>query len=241
MQLELRFTTKDSSLPLDYRPFIMSFFKGALNRTYSNVFDEMYSKDNIKPKSFTFSTFFYQPKIVGDKIELPSNKFVVTISSYDYATIMYFYNSLLLRRGKKFNIPLGNVIILTSLNIKESEIIQSNEIKIKFISPLLVRKRENEKDIYLDFTSPNFNNQLNETVVQFLNTLPTKIADNKIVLKPINAKRTVVKNMGLKFNASFGEFVLCGNKEVLNYLLECGIGSRRGEGFGMFKVIKDEK
>ena len=240
MKLELRFTTTNKDIPLDWRPFVMSFFKGALNKLYSNIFDEMYSKDNLKQKSFTFSTYFYQAKIIGNKIELPTNKFTVTISSCDYSTIMYMYNSLLLRRGKPFNIPMKNSITLNTLNIKEGELIDKDSIKIRFLSPLLVRKRENDKDFYIDFNSPDFNSQLNENIIQFIETLPYKIEKNNITLTPINAKRTVIKNMGLNFNASYGEFILSGNTELLNILFESGIGSRRGEGFGMFKVLKDE-
>lgn len=241
MKLELRFTTQHEIIPIDYRPFIMSFFKGALSKMYSNVFDDLYSKDKISPKSFTFSVYFYDPKIVGKTIGLPTKKFVVTISSYDYSTIMYMYNSLLLKRKQEYKIPLNNTITLNSLNIKENELIDSSEIKIKFISPLLVRKRENEKDTYLDYTSKDFNNQLNQVVMQFIETLQEKFDNTEISLTPIKASRTIVENMGLKFNASYGEFLLKGDKKLLNYLLESGIGSRRGEGFGMFKVLSNEK
>ena len=154
---------------------------------------------------------------------------------------MYMYNSLLLKRKQEYKIPLNNTITLNSLNIKENELIDSSEIKIKFISPLLVRKRENGKDTYLDYTSKDFNNQLNQVVMQFIETLQEKFDNTEISLTPIKASRTIVKNMGLKFNASYGEFLLKGDKKLLNYLLESGIGSRRGEGFGMFKVLSNEK
>ncbi|MBQ8749179.1 MAG: CRISPR-associated endoribonuclease Cas6 [Clostridia bacterium] len=241
MKLELRFSAKDGFLPLDYRPFIMSYFKGALSKTYTNVFNSLYNKNEIKSKSFTFSVYFDKAIIDKDRIILPTNKFKVTISSYDYATIMYFNNSLLLKCGKSMNVPLGTSIRLNSVNIAENSIIKSNEVKIKFLSPLLVRDRVDNHDIYLDYTALDFNKKLNIVVSNFIDTLPNFYGDRNIFLTPINAKRTVVKNMKLKFNASYGEFLLKGNVELLNYLLESGIGSRRGEGFGMFMVIDNEK
>ena len=104
-----------------------------------------------------------------------------------------------------------------------------------------MRDRINNKDIYLDFTASNFNEKLNVVVNNFIQTLPNYFGEKEIILTPIKAKRTVVKNMKLNFNASFGEFYLQGDVELLNYLLESGLGSRRGEGFGMFTVLNDEK
>lgn len=235
MRLELRFKAVDGYIPLDYRPFVMSFFKGSLSRLYKNVFDEMYSKDNLKPKSFTFGVYLGKSELKKDRFILANNEFKVIISSYDYSTIMYMYNSLLLNRRKEFRIPLNTSVILESVRITDIDNIKGEIVKIKFISPLLVRSHTESGDIYLDYQAPDFNEKLNIVVSNFVNTLNIEeLKGKKIILTPIKPKKTIVKNMNLYFPASFGEYELKGDEKLLNYLLSAGIGSRRGEGFGLF-------
>ncbi len=239
MQLELLFTANDGFVPVDYRPFIMSFFKGSLNNFYKSVFNELYSKDNIKAKSFTFSTYFQKSTMKNGKIILPTKKFKVVISSYDYTLIMYLYNSILPKFKKKFTIPMKTSITLTGINIKDNTDIKKDEIKIRFLSPLLVRDKTDNQEKYLDYLEDEFNEKLNIVVKNFIDTLPNiKFKNEKIELVPIQPKRTVIKCMNLLFNASYGTFILKGDPKLLTYLHNSGIGSRRGEGFGMFMLVE---
>ena len=238
MQLELLYTANDGFVPVDFRPFVMSNFKGALSKLYKDIFEEMYSKDNIKPKSFTFSVYFQKSKMEGNKIILPTKRFKVTISSYDYSTIMYLYNAMLVKRGNTFSAPMKTSVTLTGVNIKDTPDLDKNEVKIQFLSPMLVRDRSDEKEIYLDYTASDFNEKLNIVVKNFIDTLDTKFENEKIELIPVQPKRTVVKSMGLLFNSSYGIYILKGDAKLLTYLQNSGIGSRRGEGFGMFRVIE---
>lgn len=239
MQLELLYTANDGFVPVDYRPFVMSGFKGSLNTLYKNVFNEMYSKDNIQAKSFTFSTYFQKSKMENGKIILPTKRFKVTLSSYDYSTIMFLYNSMLLKLNKTFNIPMKSTVTLTGVNIKDIPDIEKDEVKIQFLSPLLVRDKSDEKEVYIDYNATDFNDKLNVVVKNFIDTLSNvKFENEKIELVPIEPKRTVVKSMGLLFNSTYGTFTLKGDQKLLTYLQNSGIGSRRGEGFGMFRVIE---
>ena len=49
----------------------------------------------------------------------------------------------------------------------------------------------------------------------------------------INSKKTVVFHYGNYIECSLGEFVLNGDKAIINYLLQSGIGSRKSAGFGL--------
>lgn len=239
MQLELLFTANDGFVPVDYRPFIMSFFKGNLNNLYKNVFNELYSKDKIKAKSFTFSTYFQKSTMKNGKIILPTKKFKVVISSYDYTLIMFLYNSILPKLKKVFIIPMKSSVTLTGINIKDIPDIEKNEIKIQFLSPLLVRDKTEKQEKYLDYLETDFNEKLNVVVKNFIDTIPeVKFENEKIELIPIKPKKTVIKCMNLLFNASYGTFILKGDPKLLTYLHNSGIGSRRGEGFGMFMLVE---
>lgn len=238
MQLELLFRANEGFVPVDYRPFVMSSFKGALSKLYKNVFNEIYSKDNIQAKSFTFSTYFQKSTIENGKIILPTKKFKVVLSSYDYSLIMYLYNSMLLKLNKTFTISMKTSVTITGVNIKDVPDIDKNEIKIQFLSPLLVRDKTEEREKYIDYRESDFNEKLNIVVKNFINTIPdAKFENEKIELIPIQPKRTVVKCMKLSFNSTYGIFILKGDARLLTYLHNSGIGSRRGEGFGMFMVL----
>lgn len=238
MQLELLLKANDGFVPVDYRPFVMSIFKGALSKLYKNVFNEVYGKDNVQAKAFTFSTYFQKSIMQDKKIILPTKRFKVIISSYDYSLIMYLYNSMLLRLNKTFAIPMKTSVTITGVNIKDVLDIETNEIKIQFLSPMLVRDRDLDKERYIDYQEDNFNEKLNIVIKNFIDTLDVKFENERIELIPVQPKRTVVKCMGLLFNCSFGVYILRGDPKLLTYLYKSGIGSRRGEGFGMFRVIK---
>lgn len=239
MQLELLYSANDGFVPLDYRPFIMSNFKGPLSNLYSGVFDELYSRDKIKPKSFTFSVYFQNAKIEKEKIIIPSKKFKVTLSSYDSATVLFFYNSMLLKLNQTSKIPMKTTITLNGLSLKDIPDIEKDEVKIKFLSPLLVRDKNEESELYLDYKSQEFEEKLNIITKNFIDTLSDNdFSSNEIELIPLEAKQTVVKNMKLLFNASYGTYLLKGDHKLLTILQNSGMGSRRGEGFGMFKVIE---
>ena len=60
---------------------------------------------------------------------------------------------------------------------------------------------------------------------------------NGIKIKPINARKTVVKFYEKNIESSIGEFLLEGSPELLQLLYDCGIGSKRSSGFGLFEVI----
>ena len=238
MRLALHFSTRHNKIPLDYRPLIMSYIKGNLSSMYDDVYRKNYSKDNLKSKAFTFCVLFPKCRFEKNSIEMEKNNFTVILSSHDHSLIVYIYNSLLPKIKKEKEIALKNSILLRRLYLEPETEVKNNQIYIKFLSPLLVRVRENYEDTYIDYTHPEFNKKINIVVENFISAQGIQDVQNKkIDLTPIKAKRTVIKNMKLNFNVSLGEFLLKGEPKLLNYLLQSGIGSRRGQGFGMFKVI----
>lgn len=44
--------------------------------------------------------------------------------------------------------------------------------------------------------------------------------------------------MGIIIPNSIGVFRLTGSKELINYLYQAGMGSRRNIGFGLFEIIE---
>jgi CRISPR-associated endoribonuclease Cas6 len=242
MRLNLVFYAEGGKMPVDYRPYIMSYIKSSLQSTYNDIFDEQYNKDLTKSKSFTLAVVFKDSKISGDEIVFNDEHLSVIFSSFDTSLLLYLYNSFIKKRNvtKRFNKNFA--IQLKRLYMVPLKTIEADSVTIKFLSPLLVRQhdRETNKDRYLTFRDPGFDEQLNMCVKNLIeqNNIDYR-KEISVKLIPVNAKTALVKNMGLIFNASLGEYTLSGDRQLLNILHKGGLGSRRGQGFGMFYVKGD--
>lgn len=118
--------------------------------------------------------------------------------------------------------------------------ITTNNIKIKFLSPLVVRDRDRKarKDYYHSFSSDQFLEKLKININEQIKkcNFNSDILDD-FNLIPILPKKTVVKFYEKQIECSLGIYMLHGKKELLEYLYKAGIGSKRSSGFGMFQII----
>lgn len=140
---------------------------------------------------------------------------------------------------------------LKNITMVNEKNIMSNRVRIKFLSPLVLRnhkeitinKKRKGADIYFDFNDSDFNEQINYSVSRLIKDLKLNGVNSNIKLKPYNnlARKTVVSFKNILINSSIGEYILEGDSELLNILYKTGIGSRRSEGFGMFEVIEELK
>lgn len=259
MRIKLHFELENNIIPKDYRILILSFIKNNLEKNFNESYKEIYGE---KPtvKFFTFSVYLPKPKIEKEKIELDRNYFNVLFSIYDNKQFIEFYNSFNSminkkidnKENEKYFYPLkDNKMRLKNITMLNEKIISSNRAIIKFLSPLVLRKHEeiaiNEKrkgkDIYLDFNDSDFNEQINYSFSRLIRDLKLNEVNSNIKLKPYNnlARKTVVSFKNILINSSIGEYILEGDRELLNILYKTGIGSRRSEGFGMFEVIEELK
>lgn len=239
MRIIMSFSAENQRLPEDYRPFVMSYFKGALQREYPEVFNEFYGKDSVRAKAFCFCFYIRGMKKDNGFLISPSKSFQVIMSCADYWIMNYFYNSLIKSRGRIMQVDGGNRIKLVSINMKFCKDLKGETAHIKFLSPMLVRKhiKEGNKDYYLAFDSPDFLQTLDQNIS--LLSQQFDIPYTKFSFRPIKPYAAPVRNMQMNFLANFGEYQLTTDNQLLNFLYKSGIGSRRGEGFGMFEV-RDE-
>lgn len=259
MRIKLHFELENNIIPKDYRILILSFIKNNLEKNFNESYKEIYGE---KPtvKFFTFSVYLPKPKIEKEKIELDRNYFNVLFSIYDNKQFIEFYNSFNSminkkidnKENEKYSYPLkNNKMELKNITMVNEKNIMSNRVRIKFLSPLVLRnhkekiinKKRKGKDIYFDFNDSDFNEQINYSVSRLIKDLKLKEVNSNIKLKPYNnlARKTVVSFKNILINSSIGEYILEGDSELLNILYKTGIGSRRSEGFGMFEVIEELK
>lgn len=237
MRYKLYFNLENENMSIQYRKSILSFIKKSLQEYDEEQYKKFYNeRDNII-KPFTFAVFFKNSKFNGDTIIVDSKTMELNISAEDYNTGIVLYNAFNHQRNKKFSLNNNSMTLKNIILLPEKQI-NTEEIIIKFLSPLVVRSRENNKDYYYSYSNSEFLNtlkvnvkmqlqisDLSETLVETLN------------IDSIDAKKTVVKFYEKQIETSIGTFKLSGDIKLLNYLYKSGIGSKHSAGFGMFEVL----
>ncbi len=237
MRYKLYFNLENENISIQYRKSILSFIKKALQEYDQEQYKKFYNeKDNII-KPFTFAAFFKDSKFNGDNIIVNSKTMELNMSTENYNTGIALYNAFNHQRNKKFSLN-NNSMTLKNIVLLPEKQIDNEEIMIKFLSPLVVRSRTDNKDYYYSYKDNQFLNilKLNIKMQLQISDLPEAIVEN-LNIEPINAKKTVVKFYEKQIESSIGTFKLSGDINLLNYLYRSGIGSKHSAGFGMFEVI----
>lgn len=235
MKILLQFKLKNNKLPIDYRRVILSFFKKALSEIADGKY---YEKYYFKPerRNFSFAVNLPNPKFSKSEITLGKNEFRITFSTSDKMTGFVFMSAFIKQKGNNFSAPLGNVFILTNISQIGDKTASSSTAIVKMLSPLCIREhsRDENKNSYYSVASESFEKKANKIIQEQL--IESGFDDERVKgfsIKPLNSKKTVVFHYGNYIECSLGEFVLNGDKAIINYLLQSGIGSRKSAGFGL--------
>lgn len=239
MRYKLFFILENENLPTDYHRNIISYIKKSLIENDEKNFEKFYkNKDNII-KQYTFSLFLNNAKFKNDEIYIKDKKFELNISVEDYETAIILYNSFNHQKWKKFSINKNSMTLQNIILLPEKQV-NSENVHIKFLSPLVVRdrNRQTRKDYYYSYSNDKFLETLKINVKQQLKTskLPNEQLE-KFNIVPIKPKKTVVKFYEKQIECSLGEYELIGSKELIKYLYKAGVGSKRSAGFGMFQIL----
>lgn len=237
MRFKLYFTLENSQIPIQFRRSIMSFFKHSLMNYDEKYYKKYYNEKDTIIKNYSFSTYFKQKSIQDEKIILEDNKLELNITTSDYETGIVLYNSFNKQKYKKYPLQDNSMTLQNIVMMAEKEI-TSEKITIKFQSPLCVRERKENKDYYYSYENDKF-----EEIIKINIKEQLKITDikedviNTFTITPIRAKKVVIKFYEKCLECSTGVFEISGDKELLRFLYQSGIGSRHSAGFGMFQII----
>ena len=237
MRLKLKFDLENEHLSIRYRECVLSFIKLSLSEYNMEYFKKFYNNKDNTIKPYTFSVFFKSPKFKEDEIIIDKKRIDINFSIADYEDSIILYNALNQQKNKKFSLN-KNSWTLRNISMLMEKKIDSEEIVIKFMSPLVVRSRQNKKDFYYSFEHKEFLDILKINIKEQLSI--TNFSENIVdtfSLEPIKAKKVIVKFYEKKMETSVGIFKMSGNKELLKYLYEAGLGSRHSAGFGMFEIV----
>lgn len=237
MRYKLFFELENKDISIQYRKSILSFFKKSLSEYDNETYEKLYHAKDPIIKPYTFSVFFKDSEFKENRIIVNSKQMELNISIADYEIAVILYNAFNHQRNKIFHLEHNSMTLKNIVLIQEKQI-NTEEIAIKFMSPLIVRQRENEKDYYFSVEGKKFLETLKINIKEQLKltNYSMDIVDS-IKLEKINGRKTVVKFYEKQMEGSIGTFKLFGNKELLNFLYRAGIGSRRSSGFGMFEII----
>lgn len=202
---------------------------------YTKLYNQ---KDPIK-KTFTFSAILPQPKFSKETVRLANTNFDIIFSFYDYAYALCIYNAFVEQKNKKF--PLNkNSMTLTQISMLPEKQITSESIQIKMSSPLIVRNhcKETLKDWYYSFERPEFYQYIKINIREQMQKegLDSSLLED-FKIEPICAKKAVISVYEKKIECSLGTFRLIGNRKLLTYLYQAGMGAKKAMGFGLFDIV----
>lgn len=237
MRLKLNFDLENEFLPIQYRKSVMSFIKLSLSEYDEQYYKKYYNDKDTIMKPYTFAMFFRSPKFENDRIIVKDKRLELNISIADYETSVILYNAFNHQKNKKFSLD-KNSWILKNINMSLDRKIDTEEITIKFMSPLVVRSRLENKDYYYSYNDEEFKDILKINIKQQLKItdIPINLVDSFDIVA-INFKKIIVKFYEKKIETTSGIFKISGNKQLLKYLYDAGMGSKRSSGFGMFQII----
>lgn len=220
MRFKLHFTLENPEISIQYRKSIISFFKYALSNYNEEYYKKYYNEKDNTIKSYTFSTYFKNPKIEKDKIIIEDKKFELNISVADYETSIILYNAINKQKFKKFHLN-NNSWTLQNITMTMEKEIKSDKITIKFQSPLCVRSRINRKDYYYSFENKEFEEILKINIKEQLKitNMPKEIVDS-FKITPIKPKKVLIKFYEKCLECSTGVFEISGDKQLLTYLYQ---------------------
>ena len=237
MRLKLTLVLENESLPIQYRKSVISFIKLSLSEYNEEYYRRFYNNKDTIIKPYTFAIFFRNPKFEDEKIIISDKKIELNISIADYETSIILYNAFNHQKNKKFALD-KNSWSLKNISLLMEKRIDTEEIIIKFMSPLVVRSHIEKKDYYYSFADKEFKDILKINIKQQLRItdIPEILVENFDIFA-ISSKKVIVKFYEKKIETSTGIFKLVGDKKLLSYLYQAGMGSKHSSGFGMSKII----
>lgn len=229
-------------LDISYQASMLSLIKFGLSNTNPELFDCLYSKNQIK--NFTTSVFFPHAIFKGKTIVLGEGQnAIIYFSTNDIKLGLNYFNAFQWLRSCKersFN---------SNLNVKVGKIfnvpvpmITSDEAIFKTMSPLVIRRRDG---YFLscagDYDLLEYRNALKESVRVHQTTEAMQQLADTLEFTPLKMKKTVMNPFGQYVEASVGTFALKGNPLLLNEILNSGLGGKRGSFSGMLGLVKEVK
>jgi len=231
------FMNEGANFPSDYRRLFISLIKSIYR---NSPFEDMVFSHERIPKPYVFSVGFKKIKSVSSESISFEPPIYFNFSSRIPQMISYVYNYFKSNSG-----IFGQNEVFTEISLPAPEIITSDTVTFKILGSAVLT-RANTEEYYVEPEDEDFEDSLNYSLKVKMELLgnyygrfgikspqfaPMKVADKSL-------KRTLVKHYDGFIEAFSGTLTLSSTPEMLNFVYDCGLGVRTGQGFGMVKVVK---
>lgn len=237
VRLEIKFDA--NTMPVHYRMGILSVIKEALTKSDQSYYEKIFTpRNNIKP--FGYSVYLHDFSFQSDQIIL--NGFRIIISSSNHEFMFHFYNGL--QQIEQFNYK-GHHWIRRQIKIIQEELIQSERVLFKTLSPILIEGKDGKP---VNPSDRNYEVEFNYYANLVVEKILGRRMRRQILVKPIHMKKNVIKESNqtfrnsaksrehLFFTAYKGYLLLEGDPEDLTCLYQNAVSRRRSLGFGLLDV-----
>lgn len=235
MRLILTVQLHQNKLPIENRRLVLSYLKHAMEKGNPNLFHQVYD-GGAKIKDMVFSTYFPIDKFEKDVIHLKEAHLTLRIGTSNLSYGIELYNVFQGQLNKEYSYQSYGMTLKKILLEPEKPIFHE-AIHIKMQSPLLVRDKEGDKDMYLLPDHPQFEKRFQDQVINQLEQVHGQTKVSSIHLSPIKWKKIVTRHYGQYIDGALGTFILEGQPSLLTQLYHSGVGARRSYGFGMFEIL----
>lgn len=225
-------------LPGSYRQGIASIIKEAVNTQDKKLFETLFAEPKKnKTKPFTFAVYIPKAQSKPNNIVISPDAFLlVTFATSNMDIFMAVYNGL--RDIRKYKL-YSHEVQIKSISYKKEVELKNSKIRMKTISPLLVRDY-NDKNRYLLPDDDGYYSQLYKSISAQHAKLLGKEYSGEIKVEIEKFKPVKLMHYKSFVQGTNAQLVIEAESEVLKMIYDTGIGSRRSEGFGMLEVISDE-
>lgn len=242
MRLSLYCNLKENEIPIDYRRKIVSLFKSCLSNYNEKIYNQYYHLKDPIQKDFTFSTYFQNPVMKKETIEIPNKNIIINFSTSDNVLGINFYNAFIKNLYKEISFSSLNSIKITKIELKKEKKIAENRVVFRTQSPLIVREHNTKtgKDWYYSCEDKEFEELLKRNIYnQLKNKFSKDIEEDleNLEIKKIAMKKIIVNSYGIKIASSIGTFEIEGEQYILNEIYQSGAGSKKSLGFSMLDIV----
>lgn len=242
MRFNAELYLSNENIPKDKNRVILSYLKHIYETYDKSYYKSLYEDEENKKKQFTFSLYMPNCKFTREEIIIPEKKIILNFSTADMKDGILFYNSILVNRGKPYDIK-GNSITATKINMNNEKVITDNYATYRSMSPVVVREHQGDN-------GKTWYHSLNEEKGKevFIENLKYQLFDifgeerkldiGEIKVEVLERSREVkVKHYGIEVLSNICKIKIQAKPYILDYLYKSGIGSRKSSGFGMLDLV----
>lgn len=236
MNLKIIFRGENINLPLSHKHDIQGLIYRAVKNSSefsSFLHDDGYRGGNGVFRLFTFGELIGSHRRQNRSIVFPDG-FELEIRSVSEQFISdlaeYF-------RTESKHMLLSNDITVFDSTVSETKI-ESREIRVRTVSPIVAKRKSSKKTIYFSPADPEFNEIINSNFRAKYQACYGRTPDSSIeAFGADNMRKIVTGYKEIWINAFFCDITLRGEPEHLEFLYNTGLGCKNSQGFGMFDVI----